>query len=349
VKSKGHYAEGNCKTESFTENKKHVKKYTGHFEWVPGAQAACFAQKGGKYKNSECSEEDVKNGVGKGKYEKTGGGRLIGAGNHVHFAGDGYRCEEEGTPHVQLPREDCTEKHTTKPWNYYTPSGEEWSINCAQQEVSGEAAGVDEIVDVVDKLSGCLEEGLKIPVTTPGLPSGEVEFNQMKGHLGYINKAKHEVGVVLEPATAGGLFAELEWQRKEGERSFVRVGAGDSATGSFFEEPATPGFPNGDDAVVSAISPVGEASSTFIQNYLAEEREFPCVEAEGCYPVISHDDVVQIPDRLEGGRLQQFEAWKEGEEETVFGYEPGVKGEWRSLGEQTSIYYTVEGDAEIRG
>ena len=55
VKSKGHYEDSNCSKEDFKENKAQVKKYKGKFEWVPGAAAACFAQKHGKYKDAACT------------------------------------------------------------------------------------------------------------------------------------------------------------------------------------------------------------------------------------------------------------------------------------------------------
>ena len=38
---------------------------------------------------------------------------------------------------------------------------------------------------------------------------------------GYINKAAHEVGVLLEPAVAGGLFAEFESSKVSTSRRSV--------------------------------------------------------------------------------------------------------------------------------
>ena len=62
VKSKGHYEDSNCTKEDFKENKKHVKKYKGKFEWDSGAAAACFGQKHGKYKDAGCTELRRKEG-----------------------------------------------------------------------------------------------------------------------------------------------------------------------------------------------------------------------------------------------------------------------------------------------
>ena len=70
VKSKGHYEDSNCTKEDFKENKAHVKKYKGKFEWLPGAAAACFAQKHGKYKDAACTEEDLKKGATQGQIRK---------------------------------------------------------------------------------------------------------------------------------------------------------------------------------------------------------------------------------------------------------------------------------------
>ena len=58
------------------------------------------------------------------------------------------------------------------------------------------------------RFKGCTFAG--DPATTHGLSAGEIQVNALKGRLGYINKVGHEVGVILEPTTAGGAFAEFE-------------------------------------------------------------------------------------------------------------------------------------------
>ena len=93
VKSKGHYEDSNCSKEAFTENKKHVKKYKGKFEWDSGAAAACYAQKHGKYKDSGCTELDEKKGSPKGKYEKTGGPKFTGEGGAGVLHTFLYECQ----------------------------------------------------------------------------------------------------------------------------------------------------------------------------------------------------------------------------------------------------------------
>ena len=196
VKSKGHYEDSNCSKEDFKENKAHVKKYKGKFEWVPGAAAACFAQKHGKYKDAACTEEDLKKGAPKGKYEKTGGPKFTGEGGAGVLKTGQYECQEEGggSEYVAVPRSSPTCEE-------YRNDGE-GTVECETEHASGEASGTDEVSDVSVRFKGCTSFG--DPATTHGLPAGEIETNKLKGHLGYINKAKQEVGVLLEPSNAGG-------------------------------------------------------------------------------------------------------------------------------------------------
>jgi hypothetical protein len=329
VKSKGHYEDGNCSKEAFTENKKHVKKYKGKFEWIPGSAAACFAQKHGKYKDAGCTEEDLKKGAPKGKYEKTGGPKFAGEGGAGVLTSTLDGCEQEGI-HKSLPRKDCEAEG-------YAEFGAA-QVECQSEHASGEAAGSDEVKNISVRFVSCTFFG--VPATTHGLPTGEIQVNPLKGRLGYINKAKHEVGVLLEPAT-GGLFAEFEVL--EG-KLVDRVGVGNALEGSFYENAGTPGEPNGHEGVISPIIPVDQMTHTFTQNYRGEDRKVAC--PENCRtgePELQ--EWVNVPSSFEGGQLEALESHTE---QTV-GENAGAQNEWGAAAQEVTNVNTLEGEAEIKG
>ena len=128
----------------------------------------------------------------------------------------------------------------------------------------------------------------------------------LKGHLGEIKKATHEVGVALEPA-AGRLFAEFEVL--EGA-AFERVGQGSATEGSFYEENGETG---GHDAVISPITPINQMTHTFTQNYRVEVLEhYPCKPAS-CSPILNENDSapINVPSNFEGGPLAALEFQQE--------------------------------------
>ena len=142
-------------------------------------------------------------------------------------------------------------------------------VECKTEHATGEASGTDEVTDVNVTFKGCVA-ATGYPATSPGHTPGEIVTFQLKGRLGYINKANHEVGVLLQPATAGGLFAEFEIGEEPGE-ILEKVGVGNS-TEVRHEELGT----TGNDGVISPITPVNHMSHTFTQNYRIEEAEIPC-------------------------------------------------------------------------
>ena len=347
VKSKGHYEDSSCTKEDFKENKAHVKKYKGQYEWLPGLQTDCVAEKGGRYKDSGCTVEDVKKGVAKGKYEKIGGPKftLTNAQPPPILRADGTFCEEENGTRETLPRKDC------KSYSENAQAGT-WEIKCEGQSMSGEGAGSDELIHVHWRLFGCKQTYQATPasVTSKGLSPGEIEFNELKGRLGYINKGQHEIGLVLEAAVSGGLFGEFEWLEPSsgGEDNVVRVahvGVGNSTQGSFFEEPGTPGEPNGHDGLIASIGPANEMVSHFTEGTTVQGQLFDC--RENC-TTESFGYVANVPDHLEGGQLEDLEAWTENERPN-YGRPPESHGEWEAVGISGTGTILVEARAEIKG
>ena len=344
VKSKGHFEDGNCTKEDFKENKKHERKYKGKFEWDATAAAACYPQKHGHYEDSGCTKEKFKekNGVKsyKGKYEKTGGSKFEGNGGAGVLSTVLIECTNEKEEYVQRPREQCaSENEEGAATQGYSSGIEPAKVECTSEHATGEATGTDEVGNISVRFKGCTYNG--IPATTKGLPAGEIQVNPLKGRLGYINKASHEVGVLLEPATAGGEFAEFELL--DGEAVF-HVGVGNAVSGAFWEEPENPGVPSGHDGIISPITPVDQMTPTFTQNYRVEHKEVPCPAKtwcgeEGTNPVLEE---VNTPSHFEGGQLEVLENYGD-----LTGF--GVILEWASAGQEITNVNTVEGEAEIKG
>ena len=205
-----------------------------------------YVKKGGKYKDSACTEEDFKEKSGvktyKGKYEKTGGAKFTGVGGAGTLEAAPYGCQKihEGFlgEEPMTPHEDCMGELG------FTGIGVTPFVECVTEHASGEADGSNEVANVSVLFTGCTFFG--DPATTKGLAAGEIRVNTLKGHLGYISAAKHEVGVLLEPATSKGLFAEFEVLN--GVNDF-RVGEGNATEGAFYEQ--AHGTPTGNDGVIS--------------------------------------------------------------------------------------------------
>ena len=335
---KGFYSDSNCTTR---DEKKGKPK--GKFEWAPGAQAACFAQKHGHYEDSSCTKEKFKekNGVKsyKGKYEKTGGPKFAGEGGAGVLRTELYQCNTEESA-VLLPHADCTAAESGFEAFF------EATVECATEHATGEATGADEVANVSVRFTGCTSFGE--PATTHGLPAGEIQTETLKGRLGYINKATHAVGVLLEPATSGGQFAEFEVF--EGQK-IDHVGAGNAAEGAFYEQ--ANGTPSGNDGIISPVVPVNQMTHTFTQNYRIEKIE--PYEPASC--AISHTcphgnknfaeepakDFLNVPSHFEGGPAEALENYLANEN-----LENGT-GSWSPAGQEITNVNTVEGEAEIKG
>jgi hypothetical protein len=342
VKSKGHFEESNCKKEDFKESKG-KKTYKGKFEWLSGAQADCVAQKKGHYSDSACTKEDFKENTKthvktyKGKYEKTGGPKFTAEGGAGVLTAVGYTCRLAPGNTRPLPREDCAHE--------YGEGVSLTKVECTKENATGEATGTDEVANVSVRFKGCVSFGL--PATTIGLLAGEIQVSTLKGRLGYLNKAAHEVGVLLEPAALGGQFAEFELVFAE---EIVHVGVGNVAEGSFYEAQQpdpTPGTPTGNDGVISPITPVNQMTHTFTQDYRIEQvRPYPCTDHE-CEPAAEREEweaTVNIPNHFEGGPFTALE-WKITKDIP----EEEFHSAWAPAGEEINNVNTVEGEAEIKG
>ncbi len=343
---KGNYEDANCQTEA-TKLKKGVPvpSHKGHYEWYGGAKTLCEkkATSTFKYKDNACTEIAEKKGVpdNKGKYELGPGQKFSAVGGAGVLTDSLAFCHEdyESLP-VTRPREDCFNHELGGEHQpLYAPVAV-IKVECAAEHASGEAVGTNELANVSVRFTGCAFSGT--PATTKGLAPGEIQVNPLKGHLGYINKAHKEVGVLLEPVTPGGQFAEFLTQENT---ITVHVGVGNATEGTFFETGGHAGTPNGHDSIISPIIPVDQMSHTFTQEYRGEEAKFHCSEGppENCAdPEVP--EFLNIPDHFEGGQLAALETRLEAGE-------PGEveHSEWGASGEEVNNTNTVEGEVEIKG
>jgi len=337
AKNKGKYKDANCTelegkvkhagkpTEEF------VPKAKGDYEWVGGADTTCYPEpaKKGKYKDAACAELEGKtNGKGefkakeKGGYEKiVGGPKFTGVGGAGTLQANYQLCVVELEPEedyeVRLPASHCKE---------VLPYGKPLGVECKSEHASGEAVGTNGVANVHVRFTGCLALG-SVACESAGLAPGEIETNTLKGSLGYIEKATHSVGVLLEPNTANGLFVKFDCPKLNKE---IIVGVGNATEGAVYAPEATGGY----DGIISPITPVDQMTPTFTQEYKTNASE------------------ENIPTHFEGGHIDLLEAAliAEEPEEKEFFEEWGVNysSMWSKAGETITNVNTVEGEDEIK-
>ncbi len=329
----GNFTEEACKTVA---EKHGVPDHKGHYEVAVGT---CVAQKHGNYTEANCATVAEKHGVPdhKGHYEKAPQDKFSGVGGAGVLSTGLTSClrNEES---IRKPREDCTEA---------MEGNGDGKLYCTSEHNTGEATGTNEVTNVSVRFEGC--EFFGLPANSPGEPAGYIHVNQLKGRLGYLNKANHEVGVLLEPAVAGGTFATVEVINGEG---VITVGVGDAAEGSYYEAKGTPGTPNGGDGIISPITPVNTLTRTFTQEYRVNVNTYECAELPEWEPNCGDSEYFgkneeytqseNTPNHFEGGSLKVLEGWLEFPN-------AGLQGMWNSSGEEITNVNTVgSGYAEIK-
>jgi hypothetical protein len=79
-------------------------------------------------------------------------------------------------------------------------------LQCAAENGGGTISTAKTFGSVVLHLTGCELVGKKC--TTVGRTTGEIETKQLEGLIGWLNKAKNQVGLALRPTNGSGPFAE---------------------------------------------------------------------------------------------------------------------------------------------
>lgn len=305
AKKKGEYTNSSCTTKS-------AKAHKGAYEFVAGQAATCIAQKDGEYASSTCTTKSKK--PHKGKYEVAPAARFTSTGGAGILKSELHDCLTAEFEE-QKRTGDCKkeEGHTeNEPFRA--------NVECKSESSSGEAFGADGLRNIKVLFKGCLALGVLACSNTAH--AEEIEVNTLDGSLGYINKAQHEVGVLLEPKVTDGPFAEFQCEGL----NFV-VGAAQPTESSRFysklPEPVESWYtPNGGDGIISPITPVNTLTDEFKQVYSTTE------------------DGENIPDKFENGPLKALE---------VYSWNPeGFEGTWSPAGEEIENTNHLGGYAEIK-
>ncbi len=278
----------------------------------------CEAKIGGKYKDANCQE---KASHGAGAFEWIKGAKLPNVPFTGHSEGSGgvlstggVGCSGGTFGLKRVPRAKCVEGGGEV---QEAEPGGHLNVECEAESNSGEQVGKDKVANVNVTFTGCKLFGSS-PCTSEGAAEGEVRTNTLKGELGYINKATHEVGLKLEPATKHGNFAKFICLTVE-----TVVGVGDKKEGAYYL-PETKG---GNDQIISPITPVDTMTSTFTQVYSVNYETHP----------------QNVPDAFEGKPISLLE--------DHLGPEGGGENGnmWSPAGEEITNVNTASSPGEIKG
>ena len=113
---------------------------------------------------------------------------------------------------TRTTRANCAAKGGVEWGQPGTEEAEPLNVECEAEENKGKAEGSKSINNVVVKFAGCSIHGRGVPCENAengATQEPEIDVNELKGELGYINKAAKEVGVKLEPITKHGEFAQF--------------------------------------------------------------------------------------------------------------------------------------------
>jgi hypothetical protein len=281
AKAGGNYSDSNCKVKA-------KPKGTGGYELLKAPEVAAKREAEGKSPGVPFKGESVGSGgllyAELGSCEKNGPEEPL-----EQFFGPITRaaCEAKGAHRVN---------EAAGPF-----------IQCAAENSEGEASGTSSVVGVHVTFTGCNLFG-NVPCENAG--PEEIITNELKGKLGYISKANHEVGVLLEPAVKHGDFADFSC---EPFVETIKVGVGNKKVGSAHTtsgcDQECPGATpeeekhGGYDGVISPIKPVNEMTNAFTQEYKVEPTEFGevCPENIPSHFEGKHIDLLEVQQSTQAG------------------------------------------------
>jgi hypothetical protein len=268
----------------------------------------CFAKTGGKYTNSSCTTKGKGGTFEWRKGSEIAKKKFTGAGGIGVLRTIGGDCRDGN----QLVNPGCEGKENHE---------EHFSqfVECENENAVGEAAGTHEVKGVKVDFHSCKLLGSLSCSNTE--TEGQVDTNELKGKLGFTDKAKDEAGVELTPVKKHGQFAKFECAGVV----IITVGeGGHEKVKGHTEEPFY--AKGGGDTVISPVTPVNTMSSSFTQVYKVNE-----------------ETAENIPSKFEGGKLDLLEDFAAGTEETEtnrWAYSPA--------GEEITNVNTPEEAVEIR-
>lgn len=280
----------------------------------------CEAKAGGKYLDSNCTKKGTLKNPGSFEWKK--GASLAPVSFSGHNEGSGgvlttglNECHGGTDEGKRVPRKTCTEAGGT-----VSESGEgHISVECAAETNTGVSEGAKKISKVHVTFTGC-NLGGSIPCNSEGAPEGEIHTNELKGELGYISKAAHEVAVKLEPAKKGGAFALFKCP---GIVVATNVGVGNTKEGTAYTEGGE--AKGGYDQILSPITPVNAMTSTYTQVY-----------------TVNYTTLENIPSNLEKQHRSDLEDYLVNES-------IGFSSLWSRAGEEITNVNTPTEPGEIKG
>jgi hypothetical protein len=267
----------------------------------------CQAKAGGKYTDSNCTK--------KGTLKNPGNFEWVKATSlpNKSFSGAGGAGILTIADRTCSGKEEFSER-TAECEAHGVEAGAAPQVECEKETAIGEVTGTKEVTNVVVKFQGCKILG-SLPCSNTAV-EGQIQVNVLKGKLGYINKAKKEVGISLTPKATKGEFAKFDCGGIFG----TVVGPDPKVKGE--SAPVYPGLKGGGNAIISPIEPVNTMTTKYTQTYTVNEA------AEN------------IPNKFEGGPLQVLEAY-------IFLPEhPKVSSLWSKAGESITNVNTLEPEGE---
>ncbi len=274
-------------------------------------------------------------GAGSGKYsancttKEKGGGYEWKKGKSlapIHFTGHNvgsggvlstfYNVCEGPQEGKRVPRAKCLENGGS----IAVDLEQTLNVECEAESSLGVTEGKNKVSGVHVTFTGCILLG-SVPCQSVGAAEGEIKTSELKGELGYINKAAHEVGVKLEPVTKHGPFAHFLCP---GFGDDASVGVGNSKEGTWYTEGGKE-KKGGNDQIISPITPVNEMTSTYTQVY-----------------TVNYSTDENVPSKFENKPLSLLESYLEAEES-------GFSSLWTAAGEEITNVNTPTEPGEIKG
>ena len=216
----------------------------------------------------------------------------------------------------RVPRAKCDENGGS----VATDQEQTLNVECEAESSLGVTEGKNKVSGVHVTFTGCILLG-SVPCQNVGAAEGEIQTEELKGELGYINKAAHEVGVKLEPVTKHGSFAHFICP---GFGDDASVGVGNSKEGTWYTEGGKE-KKGGNDQIISPITPVNEMTSSYTQVY-----------------TVNYATDENVPNKFENKPISLLEAFLENESS-------GYSGLWTAAGEEITNVNTPAEPGEIKG
>ncbi len=270
----------------------------------------CYEKAKGKYSNAGCTAK-AKKGTGTYEWRKETQVKesksFHGEGGAGVLIGEYKLCEpsEERKP-------KCAEGEEEK-----VLLEKPLAVECTTESNFGEFTGNKTVGHIAVRFKGCKLLGAVPCQNTP--TEGEVVVNPLKGELGFINKSKEEVGILLTPEKKKGEFAAFSCDIGETPLTTV-VGVGNSKEGAAY----SPESKGGNDGIISPIGPVNTMTNTLTQVYTVNENE------------------ENVPSKFEGKPIDLLESY-------VFNAtEPQRTTKWSKAGEAITNTNTSETTGEIK-